>query len=360
MFHALRALNGPQTMGNGRAFWGAFCFALLLAILYPLGFDPYDVGNTAYFMIWVFGALGLSLMWGYTGMLSFGQMAFFGVAGYGYGVISINLAATGGTTLLALAAAVVIAAAFAAVLGYFMIYGRVGGVYFGIVTFATTLALSAFMGQTAGPEWAIGRARFNGYNGMGGMPPLELPWFGGPIYLEGTVLYYAVLVVLLLTYLGLRWLVNGRFGNVLVAIREDPLRAELLGYDVRRYQLAVFVLGSGLAALSGALYTAWGQFITPAIMGLPSAAMPIIWVAFSGRGDLTATMVGTFVLLLAFQALTVYSQQYALILMGLLLLVTVLFVPAGFVAGLGQWLSRDRIPPPKPALEPTHAERKPS
>ena len=160
MLQSLRALNGPQTMGNGRAFWGAFGVVLLLAVLYPLGFDPYDVGNTAYFMIWIFAALGLSLMWGYTGLLSFGQMAFFGVAGYGYGVISINLAAAGGMTLL----------------------------------FATTLALAAFMGQTAGPEWAIGRARFNGFNGMGGMPPLELPWFGGPIPLEGTVLYYAVLI----------------------------------------------------------------------------------------------------------------------------------------------------------------------
>ena len=90
------------------------------------------------------------------------------------------------------------------------------------------------------------------------------------------------------------------------------------------------------------LYTAWGQFITPAVMGLPAAAMPIIWVAFSGRADLTATLVGTFVLLLSFQALTVYSQQYALILMGALLLVTVLFVPAGFVAGLSQRLRRRR------------------
>jgi branched-chain amino acid transport system permease protein len=80
-------------------------------------------------------------------------------------------------------------------------------------------------------------------------------------------------------------------------------------------------------------------------MGLPSAAMPIIWVAFSGRGDLTATLVGTFVLLLSFQALTVYSQQYALILMGLLLLVTVLFVPAGFILGFGRRLKRlhDRV-----------------
>jgi urea transport system permease protein len=337
---ALRALNGPQTLGNGRAFWTGFVIVLLLAVAYPLGFDPYDVGNTAYFLIWIFAALGLSLMWGYTGILSFGQMAFFGVAGYAYGVISINLAASGGLTLLSLLGAVGLSAAFAAVLGYFMIYGRVGGVYFGIVTFATTLALAAFMGQTAGPEWAIGSARFNGFNGMGGMPPLELPWPGGPIALEGTVFYYFVLALLLIAYLLLRVLVNGRFGNTLVAIREDPLRAELLGYDVRRYQLAAFVIGSGLSALSGVLYTGWGQFITPASMGLPSAAMPIIWVAFSGRSDLTATLVGTFVLLLSFQALTVYSQQYALILMGVLLLVTVLFVPTGFVFALGRGIQR--------------------
>jgi urea transport system permease protein len=74
-------------------------------------------------------------------------------------------------------------------------------------------------------------------------------------------------------------------------------------------------------------------------LGLPAAAMPIIWVAFSGRQDLTATMVGTFLLLLMFQTITVYSQQYALILMGFLLLLTVLLVPAGFVHGIGRFLS---------------------
>ena len=78
-----------------------------------------------------------------------------------------------------------------------MIYGRVSGVFFGIVTFATTLALAAFMGQTAGPEWAIGRARFNGFNGMGGMPPLELPWFGEPIVARGHGALLLVLALLL-------------------------------------------------------------------------------------------------------------------------------------------------------------------
>ena len=115
MLQALRNLDGPQTIGNGRAFWIGFAVVLALAIAYPFGFDPYDVGNTAYFLIWIFAALGLSLMWGYTGILSFGQMAFFGIAGYGYGVLSINLAATGGMTLVALLIAVTVAALFAAV-----------------------------------------------------------------------------------------------------------------------------------------------------------------------------------------------------------------------------------------------------
>jgi branched-chain amino acid transport system permease protein len=336
----LQRVNGPQTMGNGRAFWLCFVAVLLLAVAYPAVADPYDVGNVAYLLIFTLMALGLSLMWGYAGMFSFGQTAFFGIAGYSYGVLSINLGASGALTLLCLLGGVAIAALFALMLGYFLVYGRVSGVFFGIVTFATTLALAAFFGQTAGPEWAIGTARFNGFNGMIGMPPLELPWAGEAIVLEGPALYYFVLVLLLVIYLGLRALVNSRFGNVLVAIREDPLRTELLGYDVRKYQLAAFVIGSSLAGLSGGLYTAWGQFIPPASMGLPAAAMPIIWVAFSGRQDLTATMVGTFLLLLAFQTITVYSQQYALILMGFLLLLTVMLVPAGFFQGIGRFLVR--------------------
>lgn len=336
----LRGLNGPQTMGNGRAFWLGFAVVLVIALGYPALSDPYDVGNVAYLLIFTLTALGLSVMWGYAGMFSFGQTAFFGVAGYSYGVISINLGASGALTLLCLLGGIAVAALFAVLLGYFLIYGRVSGVFFGIVTFATTLALAAFFGQTAGPEWAIGQARFNGFNGMIGMPPLMLPWSGEDITLEGNALYYFVLVLLLAIYLGLRVLVNSRFGNVLVAIREDPLRTELLGYDVRKYQLAAFVIGSSLAALSGVLYTAWGQFIPPASMGLPAAAMPIIWVAFSGRQDLTATVVGTFLLLLMFQTITVYSQQYALILMGFLLLLTVLLVPAGFVHGIGRFLGR--------------------
>ena len=92
-------------------------------------------------------------------------------------------------------------------------------------------------------------------------------------------------------------------------------------------------IGSVLAGLSGALYTAWGHFIVPAAMALPAAAMPIIWVAVGGRKDLTATLIGTLFVLWLFQTLTVISQQYALIAIGALLLVTILLCPAAISSG---------------------------
>lgn len=338
----LANVNGPQTYGNSRGFWAVAILVLGIALAYPLLVDSYTVGNVTFFALWVFMALGLSLIWGYGGMLSFGQTAFFGFAGYSYGVIAINLGKYYAFPFVALICALVLAALLALLIGYFMIYGRITGVFVGIVTLSLTLTLATFLNQTAGPEWRIGRARLNGYNGMTRIPPLSIPWFdGSTVYFEGITLYYFVLALLVITYLGLRMLVNSRFGNVLVAIRENPDRTELLGYDIRRYQLIAFVVGSTLAGLSGALYTAWGQFIVPASMALPAAAMPIIWVAVGGRKDLTATMVGTFLVLWLFQSLIVVSQQYALIFTGALLLVTILFTPGGYIVWLVE--NRERV-----------------
>jgi branched-chain amino acid transport system permease protein len=106
--------------------------------------------------------------------------------------------------------------------------------------------------------------------------------------------------------------------------------------------LAAFVIGSALAGLSGVLYTAWGQYITPSSMGITAAALPIVWTAVGGRGDLTATLIGTLVVLAGFQALTIYGSQYALVVMGALLLATVLAAPQGLVVGLAGLLPRGR------------------
>ena len=116
----------------------------------------------------------------------------------------------------------------------------------------------------------------------------------------------------------------------------------MLGYDVRRYQLLAFVLGGALAGLSGVLYTAWGQYITPSSMGLTAASLPVIWVAFGGRKDLTATLIGTLLVIYIYQTLTIYGSQYAIVVMGALLVLTVLFAPEGVVLGLMRRLSGRR------------------
>lgn len=337
----LSRLEGPQTMGRGRGFWSGFAVLVLAAIAYPAFADGWTVGNAAYFFIWTFMAMGLCVIWGYAGALSFGQTAFFGLSGYGYGVLTINWGAAYGLTFLSLGLAVGAAALLALLLGYFMFYGRISGVFIGIVTLSMTLVFQAFMAQTAGPEWAIGAARLNGFNGMSGMPPLTVPWPGGDIALYADIpLYYVLLALMVGVYLGLRMLMNAPFGNVLVAIRENPERAEMLGYDVRRYQLLAFVLGGALAGLSGGLYAAWGQYITPSSMGLTAAALPVIWVAVGGRKDITATLVGCLIVLYVFQSLTIYGSQYALVVMGSLLVLTVLFAPEGLVLSLARRMSR--------------------
>ena len=327
----LSLLEGPQTMGRGPVFWSAFAVVVLTAAALPQFASGFAVTNASFLLAWVFMALGLSLLWGYTGVLSFGQTAFFGLAGYSYGVASINFGGSAALTWVSFAIALAVPALFAAVLGYLMFYGGVRDVFLGIVTLSVTLVFETFMAQTAGPEWSIGSARLNGFNGMSGMPPLSLRFGGREILFDGPPFFWLALALLVLTYLGLRILTNSGFGNVLVAIRENADRAEMLGYDVRLYQLVAFVIASVLAAMSGVLYTLWGAYITPSSMGLTAAVLPIIWVATGGKQDLTATVVSTIAMLWVSQMLAVYGSQYALILMGGILLTVVLWAPEGFV-----------------------------
>jgi urea transport system permease protein len=325
----LLLLDGPQTLGRGPAFWSVFAVVVIGAALLPTMVSAFAITNLTYFLVWTFMALGLSLIWGYAGILSFGQTAFFGLAGYTYGVISINLGDAGLWTWFALLMSLVVPVILAIVVGYFMFYGGVRDVFVGIVTLSITLVFETFMAQTAGPEWTIGSARLNGFNGMSNMPPLTFPWGESPIIFDGPAFFWLVLALVVLVYLGLRILVNSRFGNVLVAIRENSDRAEMLGYNVRLYQMFVFVIGSVLAGMSGVLYTLWGSYITPSSMGLTAAALPIIWVAAGGRKDITATLLATLSLTWLSQQLAVKGNQYALIWMGAILLIVVLFAPEG-------------------------------
>jgi ABC-type branched-subunit amino acid transport system permease subunit len=312
------------------------------AALLPLILDGSTTNNLAYSLIWAFGAMGLAVMWGHAGILSFGQTAFFGLAGYAYGVFTINFGEGWMSTSAGLLIALAVSAVLALALGYVIFYGKVQGVFIGIVTLSTTLVFETFMAQTAGPQWAIGAARLNGYNGMSGMPALSLPWSGGFMAIEGVPFYYLILALLALVYAATRRLISATFGLTLAAIRENPQRAEMLGVDIRRHQLLIFIYGCTLGGLSGCLYTVWGAYITPSSMGLTAAAMPVIYVATAGRKSIGGAIIGTAALVWGSQSLAVYSSEYAMILLGAILLLVVLAAPEGVLPFFAQQLRRIR------------------
>ena len=330
-------LDGPQNAFTGRLFWLAVIVVFACLFVYPAFGSIFLASNLTNFLLNLPLALGLALLWGYCGVLSFGQMAFFTVGGYAYGVAAINL---GGGTFTMIAAAVALAATalLALAFGYFMFYGRVSAWIVPVLTLVLTLVLETFLGQTAGYEWKIGAALLGGYNGMTGIPSLRV----GSLEFNGFTfpLFYMTVILAGAVFVGLRILGNAHFGNVLVAIREDLERTELLGYDIRLYQLATFVLAAALAGLSGILYVSWGNYITPSSAGLLAATMPVLWVAVGGKTSFTAVFISTVLLGLISDSLAVYSGEFAFVLLGALLLFGMMFAPGGIIVTLAGFVRR--------------------
>ena len=296
----------------------------------PFFLDSYYLNNISYFMCWSFISLGLAVIWGMGGVLSFGQTAFFGLAGYSFSVISINFLGTTGVGIWSPILALLITGLFGLIVGYFLFYGGIYDVFIGIVTLAITLVFETFMQQTAGPEYAIGEARLNGFNGMQGMPTIGFQdlQFG---LLEGVTQYYFILLVAAIILYCLYKFKNSKTGLIFSATKENRDRVASLGHNVQRVQLIAFVIASMLAGLSGILYTNWGGYITPSSMGLVSAALPVVWVAASGKKDFLSVFVGTIFLVWLSQTLAINGAQFAIIAMGLILVIATLFFPDGII-----------------------------
>lgn len=341
-----RVLNGRQELGRGPVFWCLFVVVALGLLLYPLVGSVFALSNLANFCLYVPMGLGLCLLWGYNGVLSFGQGAFFAIAGYVYGVIAGNLTDMPGGTLLAAAGAIATSAAVAAAFGYFVFYGQVSNWIIPLLLLVLSLIIETFMGQTAGYQWRVGGVLLGGYNGMTGVPSLEIGGvsFGG----ASIAFYYLVIVVILLAYLGLRLLVNSHYGHVVAGIKDDVERTRMLGYNVAFIQIQVFVIAAALAGLSGVLYVSWGNYINPSSMGLLAATLPVIWTAVGGRSSLLAVLLGTVTLRWLADSLAVRGGEYAFLIMGILLLVTMLFFPAGIVVTLARAWSPRRSTHRKP------------
>jgi ABC-type branched-subunit amino acid transport system permease subunit len=356
-------VNGRRLNLVGLVFVGVV--GLTFLILTPRVAELDTVLDLTVYMIMAILALSLALIWGYGGILCFGQSAFFGLGAYTYAIAMFNV----GESTLPFVLAIMLPAAFAALLGYFMFYGRISDVYLGVITLTVTLILFNSVNSTAGPEFHIGAARLGGFNGIPGIPPLNLPFNRGAVIdLEG--MFYLSTGALLATYFGLRLLLASQFGRIIVGIRENERRAELLGYDPRAYKLATFTIGGALAGFAGCLFANWGNFVSPTIFGLAQSAQIIIWVIVGGRGTLIGPIIGC----IGIQWLTaalganqpsggsdVWSKIFANapLILGIILIAFVLLVPKGLVPTLAdffQSLLQRRRRRAQRGFEPQQAE----
>lgn len=302
---------------------------LALAVGVPQVVDQFALLQLTVFAAMCILALSLGFVWGYGGILCFGQSAFFGLGGYTYAVTAINM----GESTVAAVAGVVVPAAFAAILGYFMFYGRLTDVYLGVITLSVTLIFFNLMNSTAGDAYRIGQARLNGFNGMPSLPTLNVPGVPERL-LDPAETFYLGMAFLVIVYAGLHLLLRSHFGRVVVAIRENETRCELLGYDVRRHKLLVFAIGGGLAGLAGVLFANWGAFVSPNVFSLTMTSQIIIWVIVGGLGTLVGPILGC--LIMQYLATTLGTQQLANtnLIFGIVFLAFVLLVPRGIVPSL--------------------------
>lgn len=333
-------LNGKIEPGCSVVFWLLLAAGVAIMAVLPFQIGRYALLNLNSFLLMTFLAAGLALLWGFGGVLSLGQSAFFGIGGYAYGIVAVNLAGSGWGSLAGILGGLATAIIVAAILGWLIFYGRLRGVYVGIVMLVVTLVIETFLNQTAGPQWIVGTVHLGGNNGLGRfsgavaeLPSLTLPWGDAGYKIAGSSrqFYYLLLALIVICYFSLRMLLNSGFGYALTAVREDPDRVETLGYDVRLIQTVTFCIGGLLAALSGILYVSWGNFITPSVFGVTANVLPIVWVAVAGRKSILAAVIGAVVLQWGAQRLAL-EGEYALIFQGVLLVLAVLIVPEGILS----------------------------
>ncbi|MGB5960143.1 MAG: urea ABC transporter permease subunit UrtC [Coleofasciculaceae cyanobacterium] len=322
--------------------------ALILIFLIPTVITGVRLNQLGRFLALAIAALGIDLIWGYTGLLSLGHGVFFALGGYAlamhlqlaplkagklpefmglYGVKELPwfwqpFNSFGLTTI----AVILIPALLGAVLGYLVFRNRIKGVYFSILTQAATIVFfNFFNGQ---------QKLFNGTNGLTNYKTL----LGADINAPQTqfVFYTLTILFLVATYALCRWLTKGRFGNLLIAIRDDESRVRFTGYNPTGFKVLVFAISAALAGLAGAMFTLQTGIISPKAMDIAFSIEIVIWVAVGGRASLVGAIIGTIVVNFAKSLLSENFPEIWLFFQGALFLIVVTVLPDGLVGWFRQ------------------------
>ena len=305
-------------------------------------------------------ALGIDLIWGFTGLLSLGQGIFFALGGYA-AAMYLQLNSSGElpngipeffslygvdqlpafwlpfhSPLFTLVAIWLVPAVLAAVLGNLVFRNRIKGVYFSILTQA---ALLVFFNFFNGQQKLI--------NGTNGLKTDVTELFGqmvGSAEMQRSF-FWLTAVVVILAWLFLRWVVRGRFGDVLIAIRDDEPRLRFAGYNPTLFKTIVFAIAGGLAGVGGALYTVQSGIVSPQYMTVPFSIEMVIWVAVGGRGTLVGAILGAVVINYAKSLVSEALPQSWLFIQGGLFILVVTALPEGVIGwfrgdGPRNWLNR--------------------
>ncbi|MBI5576889.1 MAG: ABC transporter permease [Deltaproteobacteria bacterium] len=313
--------------------------AVRWAPLFLLLFVPMVAGRfyqylTTQIMVASLMAVAFNLLLGTTGLLSFGQAAFYGVGAYAVGLF---ITKAGFGTLTALAMSPLVGAAVAGVIGFFCV--RLSGVHFAMLTLAFGQLIYAVVFKWYGFT--------GGDNGIQGIPvnPIKLPGLAEIDIGSTQAMYYFVLAVVAVSVEILRRIRSSPFGATLKSIRENGQRASYIGVNIKLYQWTAFVIAGAFTGLAGGLYALMEKSISPEIINWTKSAEPVLMTIIGGIYTFVGPAVGAVVYIILNSYLVAWTEKWALVL-GLVLLALVLLLPGGVVGFVNeksrQFLGRAR------------------
>jgi branched-chain amino acid transport system permease protein len=303
---------------------------LMLAAAYPFVMQALEqefyISFASRLLVYGLAAVSLNLVLGFGGMVSFGHAAFVGIGAYTVGILIAEGQPNG---WLGFGLAMVIAGAFAAAIGAVSL--RTRGVYFIMITLAFAQMVYYLVNS------------MKAYGGDEGLRISVRSDFGFGLDLKNDLnFYFLVLGLLVVSLLLIHRLMNARFGRVILAIRDDEVRAESIGFPVFRYKLILFIMAGALGGLAGALMVNQQNYVSPNVLHWTQSGLLMVMVILGGVGTLTGGVWGALVLLILEDVIaefTIHWQFYV----GWVLLAVVLLAPKG-LAGLrlGGWRRRGR------------------
>jgi ABC-type branched-subunit amino acid transport system ATPase component/ABC-type branched-subunit amino acid transport system permease subunit len=299
---------------------------LALPLLMPL--IGLSINTASMVVILAMAAMGLNLLVGYTGLTSFGHGMWFGIGAYAAGLIQLH--GLGGEIWLPLILSMIITGLLATLVGGLILRRR--GVYFSLLT----LALAALT-YTVAFRWSDVTG---GEDGLGGLKRGSI----GPFSLDNTLNYYVVvaLIGLMVLYLLLR-VTRSPFGRVLVAIRENPLRATFQGYPIERYKLGAFVISAVVTGLAGALLGFQTYLVSAEAVSVPFSGEILAMVVIGGMRNMLGPAIGALFFILFRELFSIWTADW-LLWFGLIFVGFVLYSPNGLVGVFAVAMRRWRPP----------------